>query len=95
MTPPDTLDACFRISLHDMDMFSDEMISVVKRVLMYEKGFDHLHFRVMFDTYSFKDLYVPVDPDRDYELKGYDDDFELQRVLSELQKTYTQNVSVH
>lgn len=86
---------CFRISLHDMDMFSAEMISTVKTVLLHETGFDHFLFRVVFDHYTYKDFYIPVNPDRDYMLKGYDNNLELSKVLELLQEHYKKEVVAH
>lgn len=95
MTLPAIVERSFRIAMHDADMFTPQMLEAVKSVLMFEEGYDHLHFRVYFGGYTFADFFVPVNEAREYNTRGYDNDLELSKVMAYLKKCYEQKVAVH
>ena len=92
MTLPAIAERSFSIALHDADMFTPQMVEAVESVLLFQDGYDHLHFRVFFNGFTHKDFFVPVDEERDYAARGYDGGLQLTKVMTYLKKCYNEKV---
>lgn len=94
---PLALEKAFIITVHDAYVFQTEMVTKIEDALLFEEHIDSFVFRVVcgVDSDSWKDIYVPVNTERDYFSKGYDHCVELIRVLQNFYAIYRGVTTLH
>lgn len=87
----------YLIALHDSDVLQPDMLQRVREALIFETSIDSFVFRVVYGIFEgeWRDIYIPVNTERNFHISGYDSGVELNRVLQEFYDIYSKITTLH
>ena len=96
-TSPPSVENSFLITLSDADVYSSEMFERVEQTLLFETEIDSFVFRVVYGNLygQWRDIFVPVNTERNYHQRGYDGGLEFKKVMTDFRHIYKHITPMH